>query len=709
MKLWNKYVITKYAGSHSGTEYWRQGMKLTTLCYIEQDEKYLMLHRVKKENDLNHDKWIGVGGKLEDGETPEECLLREVQEETGYTLTQYRLRGIITFLSDEWESETMYLYTATGFTGTQCTCDEGDLVWVPKKEIESLKLWEGDKIFFRLLEEDKGVFSLKLRYEGDTLVEQKMEQDITGEYRSKVELIQEARSASRAKTRFLAEMSHDIRTPMNAIVGMTDIALAEKEMSERVRHCLEKIHETSDYMMSLFSDVLDISRIESGRIMLCKKPVDIADIIHEILVVAAPQAQARNLNFRFHMGDMEQECVMADGARLKQVFLNLISNAIKYTDEGSVDFFLSVEADRGEHVRLKACVRDTGIGIAPEFIEHIFEVFEREQSAMISKRQGTGLGMAITKKLLDMMHGHIELESEQGKGTAVRLEIPLVAVAQDEDMYRSALCGRRVLFLTGDEKQARAVGSMLERIGMSMDWAATGEDAVDYINECSWNDTEYFALLTVEQVPELEIMLFLPQVRSRMGSDFPMLMLAESDWSQTEYMLTRSGLSGFVPLPLFRSKLYQALYEYTGEGRQQTNRAEVQESVFDFRGRRLLLVEDNELNREIAVALLESTNAEIVTAENGQEAVELFDRSEPAYYDLILMDIQMPVMNGLEATRTIRGLNRVDAGSIPIIAMTANAFAEDVQNSLDAGMNAHISKPMDRNRVCSCIQQFVGG
>ena len=684
-------------------------MKLTTLCYIEQDERYLMLHRVKKENALNHDKWIGVGGKLEDGETPEECLLREVQEETGYTLTQYRLRGIITFLSDEWESETMYLYTATGFTGTQCTCDEGDLVWVPKKEIESLKLWEGDKIFFRLLEEDKGVFSLKLRYEGDTLVEQKVEQDITGEYRSKVELIQEARSASRAKTRFLAEMSHDIRTPMNAIVGMTDIALAEKEMSERVRHCLEKIHETSDYMMSLFSDVLDISRIESGRIMLCKKPVDIADIIHEILVVAAPQAQARNLNFRFHMGDMEQECVMADGARLKQVFLNLISNAIKYTDEGSVDFFLSVEADRGEHVRLKACVRDTGIGIAPEFIEHIFEVFEREQSAMISKRQGTGLGMAITKKLLDMMHGHIELESEQGKGTAVRLEIPLVAVAQDEDMYRSALCGRRVLFLTGDEKQARAVGSMLERIGMSMDWAATGEDAVDYINECSWNDTEYFALLTVEQVPELEIMLFLPQVRSRMGSDFPMLMLAESDWSQTEYMLTRSGLSGFVPLPLFRSKLYQALYEYTGEGRQQTNRAEVQESVFDFRGRRLLLVEDNELNREIAVALLESTNAEIVTAENGQEAVELFDRSEPAYYDLILMDIQMPVMNGLEATRTIRGLNRVDAGSIPIIAMTANAFAEDVQNSLDAGMNAHISKPMDRNRVCSCIQQFVGG
>ena len=684
-------------------------MKLTTLCYIEQDERYLMLHRVKKENDLNHDKWIGVGGKLEDGETPEECLLREVQEETGYTLTQYRLRGIITFLSDEWESETMYLYTATGFTGTQCTCDEGDLVWVPKKEIESLKLWEGDKIFFRLLEEDKGVFSLKLRYEGDTLVEQKVEQDITGEYRSKVELIQEARSASRAKTRFLAEMSHDIRTPMNAIVGMTDIALAEKEMSERVRHCLEKIHETSDYMMSLFSDVLDISRIESGRIMLCKKPVDIADIIHEILVVAAPQAQARNLNFRFHMGDMEQECVMADGARLKQVFLNLISNAIKYTDEGSVDFFLSVEADRGEHVRLKACVRDTGIGIAPEFIEHIFEVFEREQSAMISKRQGTGLGMAITKKLLDMMHGHIELESEQGKGTAVRLEIPLVAVAQDEDMYRSALCGRRVLFLTEDEKQARAVGSMLERIGMSMDWAATGEDAVDYINECSWNDTEYFALLTVEQVPELEIMLFLPQVRSRMGSDFPMLMLAESDWSQTEYMLTRSGLSGFVPLPLFRSKLYQALYEYTGEGRQQTNRAEVQESVFDFRGRRLLLVEDNELNREIAVALLESTNAEIVTAENGQEAVELFDRSEPAYYDLILMDIQMPVMNGLEATSTIRGLNRVDAGSIPIIAMTANAFAEDVQNSLDAGMNAHISKPMDRNRVCSCIQQFVGG
>lgn len=684
-------------------------MQLTTLCYIERDEQYLMLHRVKKENDLNHDKWIGVGGKFEGDETPEECLLREVKEETGYTLTEYRMRGMITFISDAWESELIYLYTATGFTGRQRVCDEGDLVWVAKSEIGKLKLWEGDQIFFDLLEEDKGVFSLKLRYEGDTLVEQKLVKDVTGEYRRKMELVEEARSANKAKTSFLSEMSHDIRTPMNAIIGMTDIAMSQEDIPERVKYCLEKIQTTSDHMMSLLNEVLDISRIESGRIVIQKERLDMADIVHEILVVAMPQAEAKKITLRFHMGMMAQECVMADPVRLKQIFLNLLSNAIKYTEQGTVDFSLSIEEESAEYVRLKACIRDTGIGIAPDFLARIFEPFERECSAAVSKIQGTGLGMAITKQLVDMMNGYIRIESEQGRGSVVTLEIPMEPVPQDEEMFCRTLNGKRVLFLTEDAGQAGLVEGMLKRVGMEMDWAASGEEAVSFINECSWNDTEYFAFLTVEHVPDVEIMLFLPQIRGRMGDDFPMLMLVESDWSQTEYMLTRSGLSGFVPLPLFRSRLYQALYEYTEEGCRQNRQEKQPVQDSDFSGRRLMLVEDNELNREIAMALLEDTHVEIVPAEDGQQAFKLFGESEPGYYDMILMDIQMPVMDGLEATRRIRALDRKDAQRVPIVAMTANAFAEDIQNSLNAGMNAHISKPMEMDRLLPCMQRFLGG
>lgn len=682
-------------------------MRLTTLCYLEQDDKYLMLHRIKKKQDLNHDKWVGVGGGFEEGETPEECLLREVCEETGYTLTDYRLRGIVTFLSDEWESEMMYLYTATGFTGTAHACDEGELQWIPKSKVKSLKLWEGDKIFFDLLEEDRGVFSLKLRYEGERLTEKTIVRDITGEYRRNAELVEEANAASRAKTSFLSEMSHDIRTPMNAIIGMTDIAISEKEIPERVRYCLEKIQTTSGHLMSLLNEVLDISRIESGRLVIREERLDMADMIHEILVVATPQAEAKGLSFRFHMGEMAQECVMADAVRLKQIYLNLLSNAVKYTEEGTVDFTLSVEDAAPGKVIMRSVVSDTGIGISPEFLARIFEPFEREHTSTVSRIQGTGLGMAITKKLVEMMSGQIAVESEQGKGTLVTMEIPLDVVPQDEERFRAALGGRRVLLLTEDEEQVKSVGAMLGRIGVDTDWANSGEEAVERINESCISDEEYFALLTVEHVSDVEMMLLLPQMRARMGSEFPMLMLAESDWSQTEYMLKRSGLSGFVPLPLFRSKLYQTLYLYTKEGSARIGQEAAQTS-FDFNGRRLLLVEDNELNREIAMALLEDTRIEIMPAEDGQQALELFRDSKEGLYDMILMDIQMPVMDGLEATRQIRALDRPDAKSVPIIAMTANAFAEDVQNSLDAGMNAHISKPMDMSRVLPCMQSFLG-
>ena len=682
-------------------------MKLTTLCYIEQDDHYLMLHRVKREHDSNRGKWVGVGGKFKDGETPDECLLREVKEETGYSLVEYRLRGIITFVSDEWEPEMMYLYTATGFTGRLHECDEGVLQWIAKSEIKSLNLWEGDRIFFDLLEEETGVFSLKVRYEGERLAEQKIVKDITGEHRRNADLIDEACAASRAKTSFLSEMSHDIRTPMNAIIGMTGIALSEKDVPERVKYCLEKIQTASGHMMSLLNEVLDISRIESGKIVLHRERTEMADVIHEILVVVMPQAEAKRLQFRFHLGKMEQECVMTDAVRLKQICLNLLSNAVKYTKEGRVDFSLSVEDEGSGGVRMRAVVTDTGIGIAPEFLERIFEPFERESSSTVSKIQGTGLGMAITKQLVEMMNGKIAITSEQGAGTKAVLEIPLEAAPQDMKQYERALKGKRILLLTGDDEQAETVRRMLAAVGTETDRAKNSEEAVTFINDCSWNDTGYFALLTAEHIEGAELMEFLPLMRRRMGSEFPMLMLTEGDWSQTEYILTRSGLNGFVPLPLFRSRLCQALYEHTKEGGRRSP-GEKQAEDFCFEGRRLLLVEDNELNREIAMELLAETQIEVVTAEDGQQALTLFEESSQGFFDLILMDIQMPVMDGLEAARRIRGLGRPDAKDVPIIAMTANAFVEDVQNSLDAGMNAHISKPMDMSRVLPCMGRYLG-
>ena len=532
--------------------------------------------------------------------------------------------------------------------------------------------------------------------------------EITAFYQRTENQMNEAIMANRAKTNFLSEMSHDIRTPMNAIMGMTELALSQQDTPVRIREYLQKIRTASGHMMSLLNEVLDMSRIESGKVLISPEEMEIADFLHEVLVVAKPQADAKGLLFDLSIGKIEQERIMADSVRLKQIFLNLLSNAVKFTPEGGrVTLFLEMEREKTGGVVMRAEVADTGIGMSREFIEKIFVPFEREHSLTVSKIQGTGLGMAITKNLVELMKGEIRVESRQNEGSRFWLTIPFEAAPDHMEAYRRALSGKRILVFSEDRSRSGHLSQIIERLGMQMDWADRAEQVIFDLNDAVFADWEYFAFLTAEKAGEVEMVSFLSEIRKRMGDSFPMLMLSEGDWSQMEYVLTRSGINAFIPLPLFCSRIASALYAFTQEGRAEQT-LQSAEKRRDFSGKRILLVEDNELNLEIATELLGMSGLLIAPACDGRRAVEMFTASRPFYYDLIFMDIQMPVMNGLDATRAIRSLNRPDAELVPIIAMSANAFVEDAKNSLGAGMNDHISKPLDMDRVFVCLDRFLG-
>ncbi len=530
--------------------------------------------------------------------------------------------------------------------------------------------------------------------------------DVTVHYQDNRRAVDEAVMASQAKTSFLSEMSHDIRTPMGAIIGMTDIALMQRDLPGKVQECLTKIKVASGHMMSLLNEVLDMSRIESGKILLQPKPTDLADLLHEVMVVARPQADAGRLCFRLELGPVDRERILVDGLRWKQVCINLLSNAIKFTPaQGHVDLYLAVEdTDRPGQVLMTLRVRDTGMGMSPEFMKKLFTPFEREEKSTTNKIQGTGLGMAITKNLVELMSGTIQVESAPGKGTCFTLKIPFDAVDSPQD--EAALAGRRVLVLAPDDGLGEQILEMLAKLGMEGDLALDTMDVVTFLNEAMLEDVEYYAFLTTDRVPGADIMQLLPDVRRRMGVNFPILLLSERDWSQIEYLYTRSGVDAFIPLPLFLSRLSAALYAFTEEGRREKDR-EDGGMRWDFSEKRLLLVEDNEINREIEQEILHMSGVRIDMAEDGQQAVDRFRESEPFYYDMVLMDIQMPVMNGLDATRAIRSMDREDSQVVPIIAMTANAFVEDVKNSMDAGMNAHLPKPFDIEQVFSTMGMFL--
>ena len=516
-----------------------------------------------------------------------------------------------------------------------------------------------------------------------------------------------AEHANQAKSEFLSSMSHDIRTPMNAIVGMTAIATANIDDQAQVQNCLKKISLSSRHLLGLINDVLDMSKIESGKMNLNLDVVSLREVMDSIVCIVQPQVKAKRQNFDVSIHDINVENVYCDGVRLNQVLLNVLSNAVKFTPEGGsvrVSMYEEPLPERDTHVRLYLKIQDTGIGMSPEYQKKIFESFSREDDKRVHRTEGSGLGMAITKYIVDAMGGTIELESEQGKGTTFYITLDLEkAQVKEMDMVLPAW---KMLVVDDDKQLCESTVGALKATGVQAEWTYDGETAVRMIVDHHNKRDDYHIILLDWKLPGMDGIETAREIRRHLGDDIPILLISAYDWSEIEERARGAGVTGFISKPLFRSTLYYGLRAYADELGETENSLEEKES--DFTGKRVLLAEDNELNWEIAESLLSDLGLELDWAENGQLCVDMFQQAPEGTYDVILMDIRMPVMTGYEAAKTIRGLKRPDAKEIPIIAMTADAFAEDIQRCLDCGMNAHIAKPIDIKEVSRQLKKHMG-
>lgn len=524
--------------------------------------------------------------------------------------------------------------------------------------------------------------------------------------------LQAAEETNQAKSRFLSNMSHDIRTPMNAITGMTSIALSHIDEKARVQDCLGKIQTAAAHLMSLVNDVLDMSRIDSGRIVLNEEAFSLADLIHDISVIVRPQAALKDQDLKIEIGRIEEESMLGDPLHLRQILVNIIGNAVKYTQSGGeirVRFsqrYLSCDAadDSGRRkVILDFRCEDNGIGMSEDFLKRIFVPFERVHNEMTNKIEGTGLGMSIVKNLVERMEGQIFVESEEGAGSCFTVEIPFAATPQDSGLLHLPE-GASVLIAEGRKERAGQMARYLRESGLIPVRQETGAQAVTWLTEAQYEGRMPCAMLLGEELADMPVLNLATHARQLAGREFPLILVSEADWVQLEYRATRAGINAFVPCPLFKSRLIGTLAELTGAG---CADADAGERKLDYSAYRVLLVEDNELNQEIAVELLSVTGVQVEVADDGAQAVEKFGNSPEGYYDLIFMDIHMPVMDGYEATRRIRQMERPDAAGVWIVAMTADAFVEDVRQAKEAGMNEHISKPVEPNHLQEILyQQF---
>lgn len=516
----------------------------------------------------------------------------------------------------------------------------------------------------------------------------------------------EAVDANHAKSEFLSNMSHDIRTPMNAIVGMAAIATANISNMQQVQNCLRKITLSSKHLLGLINDVLDMSKIESDKMNLNMDQISLREVIESIVSIVQPQIKEKNQNFDVFIHDISTENVCCDSVRLNQILLNFLSNAIKFTPEGGsirMSMF-EKESPKGEDwSRICITVEDSGIGMSKEFRDKIFESFAREDNNRVQKIQGTGLGMAITKYIVDAMGGTIEVQSEQGKGTMFCVTLDLEkAIVQEEDMILPAW---RMLVVDDDEQLCLSAVKSLKTIGVEADWTLDGESAVQMVEKRHLQHDDYHIILLDWKLPGMNGIKTANEIHRKLGDDIPIILISAYDWSDIEEEARDAGITGFISKPLFKSTLYYSLRKFAGIADEK--KIEYEDKTEDFSGRRILLAEDNDLNWEIAEELLGEIGFSMDRAENGKIGVEMFENSDIGFYDAILMDIRMPIMNGYEATETIRALDRADAAEIPIIAMTADAFSEDHKKCLEAGMNAHIAKPIDMQEVVKQLKKYM--
>ena len=516
---------------------------------------------------------------------------------------------------------------------------------------------------------------------------------------------QAALEANKAKSEFLANMSHDIRTPMNAIVGMTAIATAHIDDRKQVENCLRKITLSSKHLLGLINDVLDMSKIESGKLTLTTEQISLKEVVEGIVNIMQPQVKTKKQTFDIHVENIFTENVWCDGIRLNQVLLNLLSNATKYTPEGgSIQLSLSEEkSPKGEnYVRIHINVRDNGIGMSPEFLKRIYESYSRADGTRIHKTEGAGLGMAITKYIVDAMEGTIEIQSEPDKGSEFLLTFDFEkADAMEIDMVLPAW---NMLVVDDDELLCKTAMDALKSIGIKAEWTLSGEKAIELVIEHHKKREDYQIILLDWKLPGMNGIQAAREIRRNLGEEVPILLISAYDWSEFEAEAREAGISGFISKPLFKSTLYHALCQYMDVG---TEHEHTLNQNIDLSGRRILLAEDNELNWEVAKELLTDLGVELDWAEDGRICLDKFQKSSEGYYDIILMDIRMPHMTGYETTQAIRGLAHPDALSIPIIAMSADAFSDDIQHCLQCGMNAHIAKPIDVIELTRLLKRYL--
>ena len=505
-----------------------------------------------------------------------------------------------------------------------------------------------------------------------------------------------AETANRAKSTFLSNMSHDIRTPMNAIIGFTTLALSNINDTERVKDYLGKTLASSNHLLSLINDVLDMSRIESGKIHLEEVEVNLSDVLHDLKTIVSGQIYAKQLELYMDVMDVTDEDVYCDKTRLNQILLNLLSNAIKFTPAGGT---VSVRV-RQLAGKVRGCgqyefrIKDNGIGMSPEFAKKIFEPFERERTSTVSRIQGTGLGMAITKNIVDMMGGTVEVQTAQGKGTEFTVCVPMRAQTEQRPVEKiTELEGLKALVVDDDFNTCDSVTKMLVKVGMRAEWTLSGKEAVLRARQSIEMSDAYHAYIIDWRLPDMNGIEVTRRIRS-LNDDTPIIILTAYDWSDIEVEAKAAGVTAFCSKPMFMSDLRETLMSALGQKQTDAAQGLLPEKNADFKGKQILLVEDNELNREIAQEILREYGFLVDTAENGAVAVEKVSTAAPGSYDLVLMDVQMPIMDGYTATRKIRALDDPARATLPIIAMTANAFDEDRRNALESGMNGFLSKPI---------------
>ena len=513
----------------------------------------------------------------------------------------------------------------------------------------------------------------------------------------------EAESANRAKTDFLSTMSHDIRTPMNAIIGLTVIAEKNLDDVDSTRESLRKIKLASNHLLTLINDILDISKVESGKLNLNPLTFSIAETVENLVNISQPMIKEKNIDFKFYIEQMEEEYLYADQLRLNQIYINILSNAIKYTEPGG-----SVRVElREEKSTIPGCVRliyvvsDTGIGMSREYMETLYQPFSRQIDSRVNSIQGTGLGLAITKQMVDIIGGTIDCQSEQGKGTTFTVMLDLsVADRQKEDLHLEQV---NVLIVDDDERMLLTSLAELESLGASVECAHGGTEAMEMIAAGQKKGKQYSIIFIEWKMPDMDGIETIRRIRTEIKTDVPILLISAYDWTDIEDQAREAGANGYIGKPIFRSAFFKKINEFISE---KSKFIEQEDDYSDLKGMRILVAEDMDINWEIISCMLSMFGIESERAENGRICVDMMEKAEEGRYDLIFMDVQMPQMNGLDATRAIRLLDNSRASSVPIVAMTADAFSENVAECLKAGMNGHIAKPIDMKLVIKEIRRI---